>query len=254
MRKVFSLIMAVWALAACHKIAPQETLVNWIEFDSKVYKLFPGDEKEVNLLCYPSNATNLEELTVSISNSEVADFQDGKLKAKMSGTSLITASCGKVSASARVTVYSGWFTKGGTKYGVDSATGYYFTMGESSPQSMEITLTFFKENNDQEHFWAMLNYTNLGKTIDFTQDVEETLVAVYLNNNEDGYTIYGNDEGKPVIKTADWSDPGEVSLMRGLLTVTGKGNDQFAVSADFTLSNGYTFGAQWEGTANMKTE
>lgn len=246
--------MSALLMCACHKNTPSANLVSRMEFDSPVYGMFVDEQVEVSLKCYPENASNLDQLAISNSNPAVADFQNGRLTAKASGTSVLTATCGNVSAKATVRVYSGWFTKGGKKYGVDSASGYYFLESEPSPQSLQITLTHTLDNGQEEHFWAMLEYTNLGKTLDFTQNVDESQVAVYLNNNEDGYCIYGDEDGKPVLRTADWSDPGDVSLLRGILKVTDQTNDRFNVEADFELSNGYVFGAQWEGSVSMQTE
>ena len=75
------------------------------------------------------------------------------------------------------------------------------------------------------------------------------------NNNEDGYTIayYSEELGRPVIKTADWSET-EAVLTKGLLKVESQGFDRFKISADFALSNGYTFTAEWEGLVSMKKE
>lgn len=258
MKKLFVICLGVGALlmTGCQKTPPQPIPVERIEFETSSFRMFPGDQQEVRINCYPSNATNLDELSIINSNTSIATFENGKLTAKKAGYTSLQARCGSVSAKADVTVYSGWFTKGGIKYGVDSAYGWYFTMGESAPQEMQMTLTHMVPNSeDTQNFWFWMKCENLGTTIDFLKDMKESQVSVQLNNNEDGYCVpyYSEDLGRPVVKLADWGDT-DATLTKGLLTVTKTGNNTFSVSADFALSNGYTFTAQWEGTASMKTE
>ena len=255
MKRIINLILFLFVVAACGKTPAADILVKKMEIDPSSIHFFPGDVQEVNVLCYPENATNLDQLVVLVSNVSVADFQEGKLMAKAGGYTSLTAICGEAKASADITVYSGWFTKGEKKFGVDIATGYYFTMGESSPQEMEITLTNYLPNGDTQNFWLWMKCENLGTTINFLQDMKESQVSVQLNNNEDGYCVpyYSEDLGRPVVKLADWGDT-DLTLTKGLLTVTKTGTATFSIVADFALSNGYTFKAQWEGTASMKTE
>ena len=255
MKRIINLILFLFVVAACGKTPAADILVKKMEIDPSSIHFFPGDVQEVNVLCYPENATNLDQLVVLVSNTSVADFQEGKLMAKAGGYTSLTAICGEAKASADITVYSGWFTKGDKKFGVDTATGYYYTMGESSPQEMEITLTNHLPNGDTQNFWLWMKCENLGTTINFLQDMKESQVSVQLNNNEDGYCVpyYSEDLGRPVVKLADWGDT-DLTLTKGLLTVTKTGTATFSIVADFALSNGYTFTAQWEGTASMKTE
>jgi hypothetical protein len=254
MKKLFVLCLgaAMLLLSGCKKTS---ILVDKIEFDPEYAKLFVGEEQTFTVNCFPSSATNLEDLVITNSNPSVATFENGKLVAKSGGSTTLAAICGEVKAKADITVYSGWFTKGEKKYGVDIASGYYFTMGESTPQEMEMTLTNYLANGDTQNFWFWLKCENLGKTIDFLQDMKESQVSVQLNNNEDGYCVpyYSEDEGRPVVKLADWGDT-DVTLTKGLLTVTKTGSASFKVEADFALSNGYTFTAQWEGSPIMKQE
>ena len=246
--------MAAGLLAACHKNTPAEIKVERIEFVPAQYKMFVGDEQGVTVQCYPNTATNLNQLSISLSNTEVAGFVNGKLKAKAAGTSALQARCGDAYAQARVTVYSGYFTKGGKKYGVDSATGYYITMGESTPQEIQLTLTYYDESGDTQNFWLDVKCSNFGKTIDFLKDMDGSMVSVQMNNNEDGYCVpYAREDGTPAVVLADWGYT-DATLVKGLLTVESPATGRFKVSADFALSNGYTFTASWEGTAAMKTE
>ena len=258
MKKLFVIYLGAAALLLSGCKA-QPILVESMEFEKSTVKLFPGEQQEMRLNCYPSNATNLDELTTSLTDPSVADFQDGLLTAKKGGNTKLIARCGSAQATAQITVYGGWFTKGGKKYGVDKASGYYYMMGEATAQEMEITLTFI-EGHEQDwdltqNFWFTIPCDRLEQTIDFLEDMSGCMAAVYKNNNEDGYTIayYSEELGRPVIKTADWSET-EAVLTKGLLKVESQGFDRFKISADFTLSNGYTFTAQWEGSASMKKE
>jgi hypothetical protein len=243
----------VLLLFGCNKASVP---VNKIEFNPGFAKLFIGEEQAFTVNCFPSNATNLGDMVITNSDPSVATFENGKLVAKAGGYTTLVAICGEVKGKADVTVYSGWFTKGGIKYGVDSASGWYFTMGESTPQEMEMTLTHMVPNSeDTQNFWFWMKCENLGTTIDFMQDMKESQVSVQMNNNEDGYCVayYSEELGRPVVKLADWGDT-DVTLTKGLLTVTKTGSASFSISADFALSNGYTFKAEWEGAPIMQQE
>ena len=250
---LLSLFLAAGLLTACHK-KPVEIKVERIEFAPASYKMFIGDEQGVTVQCYPNTATNLDRLSISNSNSNVAGFEGGKLKARAAGNSLLEARCGEAYASAHVTVYSGYFTKGGNKYGVDQASGYLMMIGESTPQEIQMTLSHREPDGSTQNFWFHLIYTNLGKTIDFMDNMDGTMVSVQKNNNEDGYCIpYAGEDGTPVVKLADWGDT-DARLTKGTLRVEDLGSSTYSVEADFALSTGYTFTVNWEGVASMKTE
>lgn len=238
---------------ACQK-KPVQILVERIEITPSPVTFFVGDQVDVSIECYPQNATNLKELTTHITMPSVASFQNGKLAALAPGTCYLVAECGKLSHQAKILVYPGYFTKAGTKYGVDAATGYLFYMGESTPQELQLTLTYNEPNGETQNFWIHLSYSDLGKTINFMENMGGNMVAIYKNNNEDGYTVaYPAEDGTPVIKLADWGDT-DARLTMGTLKVEDLGASTYSVEADFALSNGYTFTASWEGTASMKKE
>ena len=124
---------------------------------------------------------------------------------------------------------------------------------EPTPQSLDLTLTC-QQGQDTQSFWLLIKYDLLGKTIDFMQDMQESMVSVQKNNNEDGYCVayFSEELGRPVIVTAEWGDTDAV-LTKGLLTVN-QTDTGYKVLADFALSNGYTFAADWEGPVTMVTE
>ena len=194
-------------------------------------------------------------LTVSNSNSNVASFEQGKLKAKAAGTTTLTARCGGVYATKRVSVYSGYFAKGGTKYGVEAASGYYYMFGQSQPQEMEIKLTNYVSDTDTQHFKVWIKCSNLGKEMDITRGLDGSQISVYKNQNQEGYSLPYDSEGKPVVVQADWSYT-NATLTKGQLKVSqvSSGTDVYSIKGDFSLSNGYTFSVDWEGNVSMKRE
>lgn len=251
---ILCLAAALCLVAACRKPEPVVIPVSKMEFEPADISLFVGEKQEVVLQCYPQNATNLEDLTIQNSNNKVASFMDGLLTALSPGRTQLTARCGKVLATAVVTVYGGWFTKGGQKFGVDKASGYYYMFGQSNPQEMEIELTKYENDGSDQHFRAWIKCSNLGKTIDFLKDMDESQVSVWKNQNEDGYSLpYKKEDGTPAVVTADWS-PTSATVTKGLLTITDLGGGNYKVEADFALSNGYTFTASWEGAPAMQKE
>lgn len=252
MKKLLVICFSSVLLAVgCQKGKP--VMVERMAFDPAVIELFPGEDQEVNLQCYPSNATNLDDIVIRVVNPSVAQFENGKLVAKSSGSTMLKATCGTVSTTAPVMVYAGWFSKGGTRYGVGKASGHIFMESEPTPQSLDLTLTC-QQGQDTQSFWLLIKYDLLGKTIDFMQDMQESMVSVQKNNNEDGYCVayFSEELGRPVIVTAEWGDTDAV-LTKGLLTVN-QTDTGYKVLADFALSNGYTFAADWEGPVTMVTE
>ena len=239
-------------LTGCQK---KETPVKKIVVTPEVVKLFVGETQEIQVECYPSSATNLDQLTVANSNPEVADFENGKLLAKSPGNAQLLARCGNVSAKSVITVYAGWFSKRDKRFGVDIASGYNLLMGEATPQAIQIELTHQVDAENQEHFWLWMLCSDFGKTIDFSGVVGETMVAVYLNNNEDGYTLYGGSEPGCSLRSADWvTDVSDISLVKGTLKVEHPETNRYKIQADFQLSNGFTFSADWDGYPAMTTE
>lgn len=238
-------------LPGCKK---EQILVSKIVLTPENTKLFVGETQEYKAECYPSTAGNLDQLTISIADTEVANFENGKLLAKSPGNTEVQARCGDVSAVSYVLVYSGWFTKRGQRFGVDVAEGYNLLRGEETVQAIELNLINQINSEEQEHFWLWLPCSEFGKTIDFHGVVGETMVAVYRNNNEDGYTLFGSEEPGCELRSADWvTDVSNVSLVKGTLKVDSPSTGRFRVEADFELSDGFTFTADWEGMPIMTT-
>ena len=234
---------------ACHREIPVLT----IEIEPKSATLFVGETCDVNVRCYPEEATNLDELLVYSANEDIIKYQDGRVTAMGGGKAAVTATCGNVVAQSIFTVYQYKFTKGRSSYGIDYATGYRYFCSEPTVQEVEIILMHNEPNGDVQKFDVWVQVGQLGKELDFTKPIEGwSYVGAYLNNNEDGYLVFSSDEGDPSIRLADWGDPGYVTLTRGIIKVDYLGFTKYSIHADFELSNGYRFNTDWEGSANLK--
>lgn len=83
------------------------TLVSEMDITLAANQIAVGDTTQVSVQVLPSNATNTSELTLSSSDPSVATVNSfGKVTGVAAGTATITASCGSVSASAKITVSS----------------------------------------------------------------------------------------------------------------------------------------------------
>ncbi|MGX8708342.1 MAG: hypothetical protein ACSW72_06265, partial [Bacteroidales bacterium] len=182
-------------------------------------------------------------------------YENGKVTAMGGGKAAVTATCGNVVAQSIFTVYQYKFTKNNKSYGIDYASGHNYYCSEPTVQEVEIILIHNDPNGDLQKFDVWVQAGQLGQELDFTKPIVGwSYVGVYLNNNEDGYLVFASEDGTPSIHLADWSDPGNVTLTRGLLRVDNLGFSKYRIHADFELSNGYRFSTDWEGTSNMKTD
>lgn len=238
-------------MTACHRDIPVDT----IEIEPKSATLFVGETCDVTVRCYPEEATNLDELLVYSANKSVITYENGKVTAMGGGRAAVTATCGNVVAQSIFTVYQYKFTKNNKSYGIDYASGHNYYCSEPTVQEVEIILIHTDPNGDLQKFDVWVQAGQLGQELDFTKPITGwSYVGVYLNNNEDGYLVFASEDGTPSIHLADWSDPGNVTLTRGLLRVDNLGFSKYRIHADFELSNGYRFSTDWEGTSNMKTD
>jgi len=246
----FSLsLLLLLTAGACHREIP----VDKIEILPRTATLFVGETCDITVNCFPEEATNLDELLIYSANESIIKYQDGTVTATGGGKAAVTASCGSVLAQSIFTVYKDKFTKGNTSYGIDYASGYLYTMGGSTVQELEIILVNTSPGGTQ-NFKVWLKYDQLGQQLDYTKPLEGTFVGVYANNNENGYLVYSSSEGTPMIVRADWSSAEGVTLRRGILQVDDLHYSKYRVHADFELSDGFRFSADWEGSANMEYE
>ena len=252
MKKIFlSLLLApaLLALTACHP----DVLVTDIFLEPTAKTLFVGESFDLQVEYMPENATNADEMQIYSTNEQIVTYANGKVTANDGGSAAITVSCGNAMAQCRVKVYRYKLEKGGNTYGIDQAYGYLLMMGEASVQALQLYLVHNAADGSSQNFQCWLRSDQLGTDIDFTRNAGEAQVSVYANNNEDGYTIYFNEEeGCPRIVTADWSDT-DATLTRGILRVDPVISNQYIIHADFELSNGYRFSTDWNGPFSLKT-
>lgn len=251
MKRFFSslLVPVLLFTTACHREIP----ISDIFVDPTSKTLFVGESFELHIQYIPEDATNTDEIEVYSTNDNIAAYSNGTVTAKSAGTAAITASCGYTFDQCRIKVYQYALQKGGKSYGIDYANGYASTMGESSIQAVEIFLIHNDPDGSTQNLEFWMRTHQFGQDIDFTKDPGEAFVSVFMNNNEDGYTVYMGDDGEPRIKTADWS-PTDATLKRGILRVDPGQSNQYKIHVDFELSNGYSFGTDWEGYVNMKVD
>ena len=243
------LVLALLTAGACHRDIPVET----IKIDPAKATMFVGETLPVAISWFPEEATNLDELNVYSTNEKIITYQDGVITAVGKGDAAISATCGNVVSQCIVKVYKDKFLKGKSAYGVDYATGYRYFCDEPTVQEVEIILVHNEPNGDVQKLDAWVQIGQLGKELDFTKPIEGwSYVGAYVNNNEDGYLVFASDEGEPSIRLADWGDPGNVTLTRGILKVDYLGFTKYRIHADFELSNGYRFSTDWEDNATLK--
>ena len=236
---------------SCQKDIPVES----ITISPGTATLFVGESREITVSCFPEEATNLDELQVYSTNEKIVQYQNGQITGVGGGDAAISATCGNVLSQCRVKVYKDKFLKNGMTFGIDYTTGYEYLNSEPTVQEIEIILVHNEPNGDLQKFDVWVQFDQLGKELDFTKPIEGwAYVGVYVNNNEDGYLVFASENGTPSIHLADWGDPGNVTLTRGLLRVDNLGFSKYRIHADFELSNGYRFSTDWEGTSNMKTD
>ena len=242
-------LLALLLAGACHRDIPVET----VEINPTKATLFVGETCPVTVSWYPEEATNTDELQVYSTNETIAKYHDGAVTGVGKGDAAVTASCGNVMAQCRIKVYKDKFLKNGKPYGIDYATGYQYYCSEPTVQEVEIILVHSEPNGNYQKFDAWVQVGQLGQELDFTKPIEGwSYVGVYLNNNEDGYLVFASEDGTPSIHLADWSDPGDVTLTRGILKVEHLGFTKYRIHADFELSNGYRFSTDWEDSASLQ--
>ena len=243
------LLASLFLTTACHRDIP----VTDIFVDPAAKTLFIGESFDLQVQYLPEDATNADEIQVYSTNESIVSYANGKVTAKDGGSAAITASCGNLVSQCRVKVYKYAHFKDNQSYGIDYGTGYLLMMGEESVQALQVTFVHLAADGSTQNFEFYIKAAQLGTDIDFTKNAGEAMVSTYANNNEDGYTIYINDEGRPVIVTADWSHT-DLTLTSGILHVDHISSNRYIVRADFELSSGYRFGMEWDGPVNLTTE
>ncbi len=247
----YYLLLATVLLSAtaCHKDIP----ITDIFLDPAAKTLFIGESFDLTIQYLPEDATHADDIQVYSTNESIITYANGKVTAKDGGSAAITASCGNVLGQCRVKVYKYSLYKGGKNYGIDFVKGYGSKMGEDTMQAVDIYMTHNDSDGSTQNFQFWMRTSQFGKDVDFTKDPGDALVSVFMNNNEDGYTVFMGEEGIPSIVLADWTST-DVTLTRGILHVEQVHSNHFKIKADFELSNGYRFGTDWDGDVSLEIE
>lgn len=122
------------------------TWVSEMDITLSASQIAVGDSASISIQVLPSNASNTSELTLASSDTSVATVNNfGKVTGVAPGTATITATCGSVSASAKITVVgsaSGETITLNTNYVVLKPGATATIKGTVSPSSAAQSLTF----------------------------------------------------------------------------------------------------------------
>lgn len=97
-------------VAATYQITVQTDPSTWVsdmDLTLSASRILVGDTASVSIQVLPSNASNTDQLTLTSSDTSVATVNNfGKVTGVGPGTAIITATCGEVTASAKIAVVS----------------------------------------------------------------------------------------------------------------------------------------------------
>ena len=238
---VFLLMLA---LAGCGR---QEVLVRSITFEPAEAEVFVGDFKRVQASTFPHFADNESDLDFFVANKSVAAYDGTTLVGLEEGRTEIVASCGTVEATCPVRVFSWRISLDGVDYGVSKSTGRINYRGVTTASELEIELSH--DTGKVLHQFTIWIRTDLiGQAIDFNEPVDGVSVSATYDVNKDGYVVSAMNTGTPLVFDANWAEVEGVSVVWGYVRVDRKGTgNTYALKAEFKLTNGFLFGAEWEG-------
>lgn len=223
----------------------KEVLVTTITFEPASVELFEGDFKRVSATTFPHFADNASDLDFFVTDKKVATYDGTSLVGLNEGRAEIVASCGTVEATCPVRVFAWRISVDGVEYGVSKSTGRVSQHATSSELQIELS---HDTDAGQQQFSVWVRTDLIGQEINFNTPVEGVTVAAMNDTDESGFAVSAMNTGIPLIFDADWNEAEGVSLLRGTLKVNRKGTgNTYTVKADFALSNGFLFGAEWEG-------
>jgi len=223
----------------------QEVLVKTITFEPASVELFVGDFKRVTTNTFPHFADNESELDFFMTDKTVAVYDGTTVVGLDEGRSEIVATCGTAEASCPVRVFAWRISLEGVDYGVSKSAGRI--NHRTIADELEIELSHDTgEGLQQFSIWIRTDL--VGQDIDFNKPVEGVTVAATYNVDENGFAVSAMNTGIPLVFNADWTEAEGVSVAKGNLRVNRKGTgNTFTVKANFKLSNGFAFSAEWEG-------
>lgn len=241
---LLALILLLAATASCQQ---QEVLVKHIIFDPDDVEVFAGSYQKVSVSTYPRFAENEQDLEFIVGNKKVATFDGSSVIGISDGKTEILALCGDASATCQVRVYEWKLTLDGMYYGVSKSEGWLNNKGGSSSKELEISL-FHNTRETLHEFSVWIPVNLIGQTIDINSDVPGVFAAGLFDISKDGYAVGTMNTGKPKVYRSDWSEAEDITVVKGSVRVERKETGNlFKVKASILLSNGFSFGADWEG-------
>ena len=242
--KMTLVLPLVLALAGCRE---PEILVKTILFEPDEVELFVGDFKRVKVNTFPHFADNESDLDYFMTDKTVAAYDGSTVVGLDEGRSEIIATCGLVEASCPVRVFAWKIMVDGVEYGVSKSDAHMNYRGVTSAGELEIELSH-DTGNVLHQFTVWIRTDLLGQRVDFNDPVDGVSVSATCDISKEGYAVSAMNTGNPLVFNADWSDADDVQLVSGYVRVDRKeSGNVFTVKADFKLSNGFLFGAEWEG-------
>jgi len=238
-------ILAFVAATSCQK---QEILVKHIIFDPDDVEVFSGSYEKVSVSTYPRYAENEQDLELIVGDKKVAAYDGSSVIGLSGGKTEILAICGDVTATCKVRVYDWQIILEGFRYGVSKSEGRLNKKGGSLPMELQIDL-YHNTSETLREFTVWIPINLLGQTIDINSAVANVYAAGFFDISKDGFAVATTYTGTPKVYHADWSEAEDITVSKGSVLVEQKGTGNlFHVKADIMLSNGFRFGANWEGT------
>lgn len=243
-----SLIALLLMLTAATSCRQPEILVKHIIFDPDDIELLVGGFKRVSVSTYPHYADNEGDLEFIVGNKKVAAYDGTSVVGLSEGKTEILATCGDVSSTCKVRVFEWYLTLENVDYGISTTDAQLNDKGPGSPKELEIKLSH-DTRSPRHQFTVWIPVDLIGQKIDLTQQIAGVFVSGTYDGTQDGYVVATMSTEATKVYHADWSAAEDVTVTRGSVLVdrkSGLGN-QFSVKADVHLSNGFQFGAEWEG-------
>lgn len=252
MKRFFSRLIPTLLAFAALACQEKEVLVERITIEPEYVEIFEGDFAKFSVSTFPHFAANEDELAFSVSDPTVALCKGASVTGLNEGSADFVATCGDATASRPVRVYKWRLSLDGLDYGVSRAEATFYRRSGNTPQELEIRLTHAGLDGNAHRVEFRIPVGDIGAVIDFNEPGEGASALGCLNDAEAGFAVYRNYDGSPTVCNADWSAAEGVRLISGILTVDETGTNRYRIKGRFTFTNGYAFGAQWEGQVSPK--
>lgn len=170
--------------------------------------IYVGDSASASLQVMPSSAANYATVTLSSSNEKVATVNEfGRVTGVSAGTATITATCGSVTASTKITVYevpasssanSGQVVVPSTTYVVLKPGATHTLSAKATPSSASQSFTYKSANSSIATVSSsgVITAVSSGSTsITISNGKASALVTVIVNNSSPAASDKNNGEG-----------------------------------------------------------